>query len=279
MKKMYAHFATAFSFLTRLPLPGLSTQTYSQETLSASMAWYPLVGLSFGLPAVAMVWLGSLLQLDPTLTAFGVLLLPYLLNRFLHFDGLCDVLDGFLADRPAVERLAIMKDSRNGSFAMGGAILFLLGKYLVLLNLLETGFSAMLVVLLAPVLARWILVPMAYKAHYPRERGTALALVGRIPRRVLMVSSGQCALIVGLAWVVNGMIERQELFLTLNQHGVHLGLAIGLAILAIILWMLAFRGLARHKIGGVTGDVLGCLCESSELLFVAVSFLVIHLAS
>lgn len=238
----------AFSFLTRLPL---RCREYTPKELAFSSAFYPLAGALFG----AMLF-GTGAVLKPLfpggeVAAAILLALPYLLNRFLHFDGLCDTLDAFLADVPRERRLEIMKDSRVGSFALGGAALFLLLKWALLKELiaLNAGLSA---VAFLPVLSRASMTFGACRARYARENGTGAALIGNITATALTL----CAL-----------------FLALGTAGT---MALGVRRIAIAsafgtsaVWTIFFRLICSKKIGGMTGDTLGALSESVELIAAA----------
>jgi adenosylcobinamide-GDP ribazoletransferase len=267
----YARFFCAFTFLTRLRLPGAKRIQFTPAVLTGSVAYYPVVGLFYSLVSLGIWCLGNLARMDATLTAFALLAAPYLINRFLHFDGLCDVLDAFLADKSPEQRLDIMKDSRNGSFAMGGAVLLVLLKYLAILNLVGSG--GLLPLLLAPPLLRTLVVAMAWRARYPRPTGTAFHLVGQVSPRHLAA----CLIGLGLVWTV--LISVMALLGGLPPavwpaakaslpSSLPAG-ALGLAIpsLATMAWTAWLRWTAGKKIGGVTGDVLGCLIESGEAVF------------
>jgi adenosylcobinamide-GDP ribazoletransferase len=294
MPAWYARLAIAFSFLTRLRLPGSGRITFSDTLLRGSVAWYPAVGLFYGLVNLGWWLAGHALGVPGGIMAAVLLACPLLINRFLHFDGLCDTLDGFLADRPPERRLEIMKDSRNGSFAMGGAVLILLAKYAILEALWEVGgpgaapAAASLapalaagLLFLAPVVSRWLVLAMAWRARYPREGGTAFHVVGHVSGRNLVLA-GLGQVLPALA----GTLLVVWLTGTATGHGQPMATgspdptaaatcpfaaaaALSVALLAALAWTLWLRRVSRRKIGGVTGDVLGCLVETAEGIWLA----------
>src|SRR6266404_4697335 len=122
-------FFAALAFLTIVPVR--LRQPFSQKELARSRYWYPVVGLLFGVFlggwAALMVRIGG-----PPLAAFLVLVAWVVLTGALHVDGFCDLCDGLFGGRTVEERLRIMKDPRVGTFGLVGAILLLLGKWVLL---------------------------------------------------------------------------------------------------------------------------------------------------
>jgi adenosylcobinamide-GDP ribazoletransferase len=250
MRSLYSQFYIACTMLTRIPLPFANSVIFSHKNLSASAAFFPVIGLFFGALLSLFFYLSPLIALNADMTAFVLLALPYSINRFFHFDGLCDILDAFLCDKTPKERLVILKDSRVGSFALGGGVLFLLAKFIVLKSLLAHQ-SAPYVLFLAPVIARYGMVPLAAFSSYPRKTGTAFHLVGKISRTA------------GIAATIISCVT----FTVLAVFFLHQHLRVLSGTIAFfVLWIFIFRQLCIGKIGGVTGDCLGAYSESAELL-------------
>ncbi len=253
MRRFYSRFYLAFTLLTRIPLPFSRRVDMSQENLAGSAAFYPLVGLFFGAILAVAVALGRIGQPGAEPMALILMAIPYLLNRFLHFDGLCDVLDAFLADKPPAERLRILKDSHLGSFALGGAFLLLLLRYILLLRL--QAFPLLLpAMVLMPVVSRFAIVALACFSKYPRSAGLGLSLVGRISAATL---ASAALLFFSCLAAVLGIHEE------IGFRPVLFSLA------ACALWIFFFRRICQRKIGGVTGDCLGALAETVELCFLS----------
>jgi adenosylcobinamide-GDP ribazoletransferase len=265
----YARFFCAFSFLTRLRLPFSHKIEFTPAVLADSVVFFPVAGLFYSLISLAIWLLGIGLGLDSSLLAFFLLSAPYLVNRFLHFDGLCDTLDGFLADRDPEQRLAIMKDSRNGSFALGGAILALLGKFLLIKAMIDENFPSL--VFTAPIILRWLAVLMSWRANYPRSGGTAFHLVGKVSgcrlglSAILMIICVLPSLAVGFAIFARGEAPAPRL------------VPFVASLIAAAAWTLWLRLVSQRKIGGVTGDVLGCLIETGESGFLLGGLVAIRL--
>ncbi|HEY8742493.1 MAG TPA: adenosylcobinamide-GDP ribazoletransferase, partial [Chloroflexota bacterium] len=107
----------AFQFLTVLPFG--SARLATPDDLQRSRAYFPLVGACLGAVA-ALVDLAAQFVLPPTVCAALVLTILALLTGGLHLDGLMDSCDGLFVWRTPAERLAIMRDSRVGSYGVSG---------------------------------------------------------------------------------------------------------------------------------------------------------------
>lgn len=227
----------ALALLTRLPLPVLSDAAFARQ---AQAAWaYPLVGLVVALPAsvlaVAALWAGL-----PVTAAAGLLLAAQIaLTGAMHEDGLADVADGFWGAFDRTRRLEIMRDSRIGTYGVLALILSVGLRWVALTALLQTGFGA---VIAAACLSRAGLP--ALMTLLPPARPDGLSVSVGIPgRRASLV-----ALTLGVA-------------LALSAAG---AAVIGPAIAGVA--VLGATGLlARARIGGQTGDVLGAAQQVTEV--------------
>ena len=114
--------ARAVAFLSRLPVP-LRFFSGASSPLSEAVRSFPLAGLVIALPAAVLLALLSAAN-APYFVAGGlVVALQIAVTGALHEDGLADTLDGLGAGRDPERALAIMKDSRIGTFGTIGLVL------------------------------------------------------------------------------------------------------------------------------------------------------------
>jgi adenosylcobinamide-GDP ribazoletransferase len=243
----------ALSFLSRLS--SVMKSDWSDSRIwSWSFVFYPAVGLLLGLiaslPLVVFFKLPAAESLMLLSTLFYVASLEWL-TRFLHFDGLCDCCDAFSAMSLSKERrLEIMKDPHVGSSAVGAACLLLIGKTLIIYLLLnkalllyDDAWKAMLALIAVPGLARLAMLCLAAVGRYPRESGTAMNVVGKVPLAALLLAA----------------VSMLPVFWNIGL------LASAIATLSCLLMVFYWKAKADAKIGGVTGDVLGACAETGEL--------------
>jgi adenosylcobinamide-GDP ribazoletransferase len=209
------------------------------ELSAAGYGLFPVVGLAIGAILLALDYLARMVVPSPASSALVVVGLAALTGA-LHLDGLADTADGLFGGRDRERRLAIMRDPHNGAFGFVAVASALLLKWAALIPLedqLRTG-----TLLLAPSLARWSVLPsmILFPAAKGEGMGFAVKSTSRWPQAVLG-SAVALALSVGIFWPT--------------------GLA--LPALALVL-ALAIGAYATSRLGGVTGDVLGCTVEVNE---------------
>lgn len=251
LKKIFFALVIAFSFLTSLPFPFLDKIKYDEDNIPFSLIFYPVVGLFFGLVLFFSTRLLLYIKLNLSLVSLAVISIPYIINKFLHFDGLSDTIDAFLPSKTKEERLKILKDTNVGSFAVGVLILFVLLKF-ELIKIFLTNKELLSLVIIIPVFSKYSMVFLSFISKYPRKEGTAFYIVGRIKISAFLISTFSF-LIINLIFLV--------LFLSFYNL-----IIISFQILFIFIFSILFKIYSNHKIGGVTGDVLGALNEIIELL-------------
>ncbi|WP_209016009.1 adenosylcobinamide-GDP ribazoletransferase [Roseibium sp. RKSG952] len=230
----------ALVLLTRLPLPRLPEQVFTRQ---AQAAWaFPLSGLFVGLIACAIGWLAMALNLPVLACATLLVAVLVATTGAMHEDGLADTFDGLWGGFAAERRLEIMKDSHIGTYgvlALGIAQLLRISAVMVLLsNGALTGILAACVVSRASM-------PLLMSA-LPNARKSGLSHSVGAPSSLAVVSGLGIAVILALL-----LIGTLALLPALCAF-----LAAG--ILAVI---------AKVKIGGQTGDILGASQQVSEITF------------
>lgn len=217
-------------FLTRLPLGRF---VIAPPQLARALRAFPLVGAAIGLAAGLVYWLGAVFGLSPLPAAFVTLGATAFLTGALHEDGLADCADGFGGGHGRAAKLAIMRDSRLGSY---GALALVI----------SVGIRATALADLAPAdgLAALIAAHAASRAAMP----LLMALLEPARQDGLAASLGRPAdLVIGQA-VVLGV-----LLCALMTGPLGATVALSFASLALA----GLEALARAQIGGYTGDVLG----------------------
>ncbi|HHI94673.1 MAG TPA: adenosylcobinamide-GDP ribazoletransferase [Gammaproteobacteria bacterium] len=243
-------FFIALQFLTRIPVR--LKDNPNEKQIAASQLYYPLIGLLIGVLLILLVWVSQWVLPDvPTMLRAAIILTGWvLISGGLHLDGLADSADawaGGLGDRD--KTLAIMKDPACGPAGVVSIVLLLLLKFAALHALLEASASAsmpnlpLLVIVIAPMLARTVPSLLFLTTPYVRQHGLGSALVTGLPRR-------------GLVFVIAAVVV--SVLLLAGSMGLWLVLAV------LIVFVLA-RRLMIQRIGGVTGDVAGALIEITEL--------------
>ncbi len=235
-------FLAALHFLTTLPLPG--AHRLRDEDWGRATAWYPAAGLVLGGLLAALDW--GLGHLWPAGVASALVLAAWVgLTGALHLDGWIDCCDGLLAPVSPERRLEILRDVHAGAFGVAGAVLLLLVKYAALAALPAAARLPGLIV--APVLGRWVMTLAVLLYPYARA-GEGLGKKVR----------------TGSGWK-QGVTATTILVLAVALAG-WMGLGWAAAALPVVAGLVALAAAhwARGRIGGLTGDVYGALCELAE---------------
>jgi adenosylcobinamide-GDP ribazoletransferase len=239
----------AFVFFTRLPVGGFP---YAAEDWTWAAAHAPLVGLVVG-AAVAAVdrALSPAGELPAALVAVGASLL---LTGAFHEDGLADTADALGGGHDRARVLAILKDSRIGSFG-AAALVVTLGARAALLA--ELGSRAPAALPLSFALARVVPVWLMTLLPYVTDEATAKS------RDVARTTFAHAAVATAWATVALGA----ALALGACTPGRALSLVLVLCVTGVVTgWRYA------QRLGGVTGDLLGAteqLAEIATLLVLA----------
>ncbi len=239
---MWKDLTMALGFLTRWRLPGRGTGISGPEEVARSLAAFPLVGLILGGVQAAAGW-GLAWSFSDTLSALWIVVLGAWLTRGLHLDGLADVADGVGGAYEPARRLAIMKDSRVGTFGVL-ALLFGVGlKVFSISGLLAAHrWSA---IILVPALSRYTMVLCTCKIPYARaEGGLGKAFLDHVGRREVVWAA---------LWAATAAVALERLW-----GAVLLGMATAAAV--------PFRNTSKRWIGGMTGDMLGAVNEVTEII-------------
>ncbi|MDO5288119.1 MAG: adenosylcobinamide-GDP ribazoletransferase [Pseudomonadota bacterium] len=258
------HWLLALQFFTRIPVTGrlAAWVGYSPAMLRASAGHFPGVGWVVGAAAAAVLW-AALRALPGTgLGALVAALLSLAASAWLtgafHEDGLADTADGLGGSATRERALAIMKDSRIGSYA-AVTLLLVLGLKTALTALLAGSLgaaSAAVAVLGAHVLSR--LAPLCIMRALPYVSDADAS-----KSKPLADAVSRAGLAVGLAWALPAVL----LWVWA------LGAAPTVwALLLCALALLAMARLLRRRLQGFTGDTLGAtqqLCEVALLLGLA----------
>jgi len=228
-------FFRALSFLTILPCPKRESTV---EEYGRASGWFPVIGAVLGVILYASALLFHRLFSPLPASALVVALWAFLTRGF-HLDGLADTFDGIGGGFDRESRLAVMKDSRLGTF--GGTAL---AAVLLLKTAILAEFGGRLEVLvLAPVLGRWgILIAMRF---FPSARPGGMGDTFR-------KHCGRPQLILG------SLAALWAALLTSGLHGLPLFAIVPALTVLFSLWL-------KRLLGGLTGDSYGAVCEIVEL--------------
>jgi adenosylcobinamide-GDP ribazoletransferase len=242
--------ARAIAFLSRIPVPNRFFENHD-GSLSKTVGAFPLAGLLITLPAAVLLSFLAVIDAPPFVAVLLALALQILVTGALHEDGLTDTTDGLGGGRDRERALAIMKDSRIGTY---GALALILS-----IGLRAASISALVSVLspLATALG-WLAAAALSRAamvwHWstlPAAKNDGVAASVGLPDK----DATRIALASGIAAPV-----------LLGLFVLPLGAALTSLIVAGLL-ISGFTAYVRLRINGHTGDTIGASQQIVEIAF------------
>ncbi|PKM67895.1 MAG: adenosylcobinamide-GDP ribazoletransferase [Firmicutes bacterium HGW-Firmicutes-2] len=231
---MMKSFIMMLTYITRIPYP--VNLEYDEQTFAKGLYAMPVIGIFIGLAMAGVMWI--LKEQIPQVKAFVIILIYLVMVGGLHLDGLADYMDGIFSGRTKDRILEIMGDSRIGSFGVVGLCLYFLGMYIGLQN------SSWQVVLLAPVVARTMAVWVIGFGTYAKEEGM-----------------GQGLIEYGRPW--HGIII---FFILVTVLYIWQPALIKSVVVTLLGTVLLLRWTTK-QMGGITGDVIGAVIESTQVFW------------
>jgi len=239
LQARWAEILLAAGFLTRLPLPAV---TQERGSLARAGWAFPVVGLIIGAVGGAVFALMDRLGLPMLASGLLAVAATMLLTGALHEDGLADSADGFGA-QDSESALAIMRDSRIGAFGVLALVLSVGLRASALAGIADRAL-AFQALIAAHAVSRGLLPAVMLWLDPARTDGLG-AEAGR-PTPPVATAAAAIALVIALLALGFG-------------RGV-LGSLIAAAIAALV------AQLARRRLGGYTGDVLGAIQQVAEVV-------------
>ncbi|CAN5395263.1 adenosylcobinamide-GDP ribazoletransferase [soil metagenome] len=222
------------------------------DWLARAMKYFPVVGAGIGLASAIVLLVANELW-SPVISALLAVTTSIVLTSALHEDGLADTADAFGGGWTIEKRLAIMKDSRIGSY---GALALGLAVALRVAAISEMPMWAGPAALIAAHAAARAM-PALVMNHLSYAGDTAAMKVSYMEAPVRPAEIRFALIVVALAALPLALV---------SLKAVLAGWICG----AVLAWLLTKW--SRRLIGGYTGDVLGAVeqvCEIGFLLGVA----------
>lgn len=237
-------------FLTRIPVPIVIDS--KNEDYGKGLVFAPVVGFIIG-GIIAGLNLVLKMVFPIYITAIFDVLAYIILTGGLHIDGLGDTFDGLFSNRSKERILEIMRDSRIGTNAVLS---------ITVLLLVDTAF----ITALGSMNLNWALVIMPAAGRVGSLISSGISTYARKGEGLGKSFVDYCGIkevIMGLALFFTGS------YLIAGVTG--LFTAVFPVLTAFLLTKLFSR-----KIGGVTGDILGAVCELNQTVYLIAAYIILR---
>lgn len=242
-------FISMVQFFTRIPIK--FNILLDKQDFGRGLIFAPMVG---GIIGAILLGLNEIFQmiLPHQIISIFLVITYILITGGLHMDGLGDTFDGIFSNRPKDRILEIMRDSRVGTNAVLAVFSVLLINYAVISSLDPQIIGK--VILLMPIAGRIGSLVGAGLHPYARS-GEGLG-------KTFVDYCGKKEIIIGYT------IASMLFYLILGVGGILLSF---IPLISAIFTSTFFA----KKINGITGDVLGAVCELNQTIFL-ISFSILY---
>jgi len=253
----------AVTLLTVIPLPAravASEPAPDRATAGVAMAWAPAVGVLLGaIAAGLLVAVDHPLGAGPLAGAVLAVAALALLTRGLHLDGLADLADGLGSGKPADDALAIMRKSDIGPLGVATLVFAVLLQVAAVARAESLSAVRGAAVLVVALTASRLAMTWACRTGVPAARpgGLGAMVAGGVRVRVPFAQT-----VVALAAVTGAVLLWPET-----------GWMLPVAFVAGLAAAFVLERHAVHRLGGITGDVLGALAEVTATVVVVLACL------
>ena len=247
-------FISILQFLTRI---SIKKDIGYDPLMERGIVYFPVVGAIIGLLLFVgfrvFNWIFSGID-NIYLLATLILILELIITGGLHMDGFGDTFDGFFSYRSKDRILEIMKDPRLGTNGLLAIVALVVLKIVAMATLIDYNMAVYLIFM--PIVGRLAGVFLTYKTRPARENGMGNMFIGKCSTSALVLASLFTALsAIAIEYLIG---FKTYIFIYLYL--------IGSMVLIFVLSRLLI-GLSYRRIDGITGDLLGCVIEISEVAF------------
>ena len=241
-----SEFLNALRFMTIVPVPSSET-AIAPDWLSRCARYFPVVGIGVGLVSAVALLLADRIW-SPVVASLLAVAVSILVTGALHEDGLADTADGLGGGSSVEKRLAIMKDSRIGTYGTLALAFSLSLRVAALADM--PSWTAAAALISAHAAAR--ITPAFVMNALPYAGDTAAMKVSYVDASVSAHDRRFALVVVLCALLPLAFISILSLIS---------GLLVGAALAAAVTYW------ARQRINGYTGDVLGAIEQMFEIGF------------
>lgn len=231
----------AFSMYSRIPMPMFE---WKEEDMKYAMCFFPAIGMVIGAVFYGMFLLLSWLLLGSFLAAGILLAVPIFITGGIHMDGFMDTCDARASYGDREKKLAILKDTHTGAFAVIFGALYLI---LYAAACLELDRETAMLVSIGFVISRSLSGLSTVTFPEARKHGMLADFMKDARKKTVAV----CMLVI--------------FFLTAFLELLFGGICGGIVVITTVLIFLWYRHMAVQEFGGVTGDLAGFFLQICEL--------------
>ncbi|BDH62221.1 adenosylcobinamide-GDP ribazoletransferase [Lysinibacillus sp. PLM2] len=247
MKNIIVSLLLSFQFFTSIPIR--KHFTMNQKTVTGMFICLPIISLFMGMSNGVLFFLNNeYFQFSPLLLAIILVIAGIVMSGGLHLDGWIDMCDAYFSYQDQKKRLEILSDPRVGAFGAIGLVVLLLLKIGFYYEVLTSDVNHTLFLVLIPFISRIAMLLYFLTMQTAKTEGLATYFKTNVIHKHIFISIViYIIFIFGVAIYINSFV-------------------ILLLIVLVFLYYFFYRKWTKKNFGGMTGDLLGAIYESSETL-------------
>lgn len=242
MKKELSIFLTSILFFTRIPCP--KNIDHSPEILAKSSRYFSLTGIVIGFFGALVYYLAEFVFNNSISVLLSMASTIWITGAF-HEDGFADVCDGFGGGWTKEKILAIMKDSRVGTYGIVGLGILLAIKHQSLIEL--DIFTCIITIISGHAISRFAATLLIYTEPYVQDIDKS-----KVNPSVIAIAKKDV--------VICGLFSIIPLVGFFNPW-------VFLTIIPVYITQFLLKQYFNKWIGGHTGDCAGATQQLTEVVF------------
>ena len=231
-------------FFTRIPV---NWKFFSNKPPNlTNAAWsFPLIGYLIGIVSGLIGDLCLFMNLSILLSCTIAIAFSLIITGAFHEDGLADMADGFGAGGSPEKINKIIHDSRLGTYGTAALTLGLLIRLGLVINMVELGYSLILILSSGFASGK---ISIIYTRNFftVSTFSKTGSIIEAVPTKMLVIAT--------LIWLIP-MVYYFPFWAVL----------FGIVLISGVIFLIG--KMSQKKIGGITGDVLGAIAFTTELVF------------
>ena len=233
----------ALQFFTVLPIH--KNLSMEKRPITGMYSFFPWIGAGIGAIACLVLYF----EWSSLMTAFSIVVVGVVLSGGLHLDGFIDASDAYFSYKDRLKRFEILEDPRVGAFGVMAVVLLVLGKVIIVSEVLSTESFHWIFVLLIPFFSRVILTVLFSITATAKTSGLAFYFKQKLNVNIVLIATA-CHFFVSIG--ILGFVTNWMIAVTFS--------------IVLFTFICVFRSWVLKNFGGITGDLLGASVEMSEVV-------------
>mgnify|MGYP003040653513 CR=1 FL=1 len=232
---------------SKIPMPHLELD---EKDMKYVMGFFPLIGLITGALAYGWIYAGEILYVPDISRTLVLIILPVIITGGIHVDGYMDTCDALNSYGDREKKLAILKDSHIGAFAVIKLLVYYVLYFAAAFIVVQKAGNMQIIIMVFTFYLSRIISGLA-AVNFRGANGmlhtfTSVTATKRV-NIMLVIQLVLCVSCMCMCSIITAIV----------------------VVIIAFLVLLYYRHMAYKQFGGVTGDLAGYLLCVSELCMTA----------